>query len=202
MNAIAFDTETTGFLKNPPHGPADPFQPDNPRIICAGYAGSEKGSVVNWTSVHFCRLDDRAEWNPHAEKIHGITEAEARACGCPENKGLADLERFLDENVLIVGHNVVFDLQQAFQAHRRHMGPEAKTWRQWAGRARFFDTMSLSKELFGTKKQLGHTYKDLLGVEMKVKHDAGYDAGAALEVYQWCVKNKPRLAERLVKRAV
>ena len=107
MKYIIFDTETTGLPKNynAPLSDSDNW----PRLVqLAWQIHDEKGMLVE--NHNFIIKPEGFTIPFNAAKVHGITTEKAMQEGLPLDEVVHAFENDLDENTLIIGHNIEFDI--------------------------------------------------------------------------------------------
>lgn len=159
---IAFDTETTGL------GESDEIC----QIAAVEYVkGTKTRSFNEYLRIPF-------PMPPRAEAIHGVGDAFLKANGVSPAAGLRRFMGLLDKEVLLVAHNVRFDLRMLNGSCRKHRV------RRLSDRIMVCDTLWLAKAILpGLESYCLWSLIDELGVCGENSHRAQDDASACGEVF-------------------
>jgi DNA polymerase III subunit alpha len=188
---LIFDTETTGFPRNP-NAPITDL--DNwPRMVqLAWQLHDNKGKLL---SQHNYIIKPNGFDIPFkAEQVHGISTKRALEEGHELIKVLGIFITDLQKTKVLVGHNVEFDINVvAPELIRSGLTPE-----QFVSIPKI-DTCDSSIQFCQLpggpggklkKPKLGELYRKLFGKEMEDAHDAAYDVEATAKSYFGLLQNK------------
>lgn len=175
LPALVLDTETTGL------------DVERDRILAIGAVRLHGARLYPQESLDWL-VDPGVPIPPAATAVHGITEA--MVAGAPAIRAiLPRLQPLLDGSLVLVGHQIGFDLRM-IEGELRRLG---EPWRAPPS----LDTARLAAMLFPDLADLNlESVAAHLGVEARGRHTALGDALMTAEIY---VRLLPLLAERGVR---
>lgn len=165
---LAFDTETTGI------------DVETDRIVTAAailVGGGRSRESRNWLSDV-----DGIEIPDAATAIHHVTTEHARAHGRPAKDVVEDVVTVLSEcaaaGVIIVGHNVVYDLTILDREARRHLGCGLADALDIA-RMRVVDTRVLDQHVLPRRRRVSEKQGARQLITLAQVYGLGWDEAAA-----------------------
>ena len=175
---VFFDLETTGLL------------PEKDRMLQLS-AVSIKMSVAKLLSFNtYIRLEKGMVVPQKITELTGITDEMSKQYGISEEKALLSFGQWLDaERVIMVGHNVQFDLCFLLEACRRHT-ETCSGVKALIDRADYLDTLTVYKDRRPSPHNLSSAVYEY-HVCFKSSHHALEDAGATLALcyFMGCEKS-------------
>ncbi|MCP4035688.1 MAG: 3'-5' exonuclease [bacterium] len=183
MNALIFDTETTGMVqwKEPPDHPA---QPDLVQLAML-LVDRDDWSIKSRVSL-IVQLAEGVTIEPEAEATHGISAADCERFGVAPVVAVSLFNQLCMQADAIVAHNISFDQSVMLTAlHRLGNKPN-----RIEGKALVCTKEATTEILklpgkYGYKwPTLAEAYRHYTGLEIENAHDALEDTLACLEVYR------------------
>ncbi|MCP5042732.1 MAG: 3'-5' exonuclease [bacterium] len=183
MNALIFDTETTGMVqwKEPPDHPA---QPDLVQLAML-LVDRDDWSIKSRVSL-IVQLAEGVTIEPEAEATHGISAADCERFGVAPVVAVSLFNQLCMQADAIVAHNISFDQSVMLTALHR-LGNKPNRMEDKA----LVCTKEATTEIlklpgkYGYKwPTLAEAYRHYTGLEIENAHDALEDTLACLEVYR------------------
>jgi DNA polymerase III epsilon subunit family exonuclease len=148
MTLVIFDLETTGF------------SPYSNEIIQIAALKIRAGCLAEGTFFStFVRPEERVPW--YITNITGITQDHVQDAP-PVTEALMNFSRFVEENVILIAHNAVFDMGFIRESCTRHGLPVREV--------SVMDSLDLSRKIWGTG--VGHSLDDVMDRLQVSPHDA------------------------------
>ena len=183
MNALIFDTETTGMVqwKQPPDHPG---QPDLVQLAML-LVDRDDWSILCRVSL-LVQLAEGVKIDPEAEATHGIS---AEMCGRFGVQPIVAVSLFIQlcmQADIIVAHNISFDESVMRTAlHRLGNKPDRFEGRSLVcTKEATTDILKLPGKYGYKWPTLAEAYRHYTGLEIENAHDALSDTLACLEVYR------------------
>ncbi len=183
MNALIFDTETTGMVqwKEPPEHPG---QPDLVQLAML-LVDRDDWSIQCRASL-LVQLADGVKIEPEAEATHGISAEMCARFGVAPLVAVSLFNQFCMRADVIVAHNISFDETVMRTAlHRLGNKPNRMEGKPLVcTKEATTDILKLPGKYGYKWPTLAEAYRHYTGLEIENAHDALVDTLACLEVYR------------------
>ena len=183
LNALIFDTETTGMVqwRKPP---AHPKQPDLVQLAML-LVDRDDWSIKNRVSL-LVQLAEGVTIEPEAQDTHGISADDCARFGVPPVVAVSLFNQLCLQADVIVAHNISFDQSVMLTAlHRLGNKPNRMEGKALVcTKEATTDVLKLPGKSGYKWPTLAEAYRHYTGLEIENAHDALQDTMACLEVYR------------------